>query len=63
MNEDTSYLFTIIGSFHILGIFILYKVTSKLYKDNKENIKLIDNSEFFFNNKINSNYIKEFNLV
>ena len=48
MNEDTSYLFTIIGSFHILGIFILYKVTSKLYKDNKENIKLIDNSEFFF---------------
>lgn len=65
MNEDTSYLFTIIGGFHLIGIILLCKVTSKLLnKSNEENIKLINNTgNNFLNNKIYDNYIKEFNIV
>ena len=62
MNEDTSYLFTIIGGFHLIGIILLCKVTSKLLNQpNEEKIKLIDNN--FLNNKINDNYIRDFNIV
>jgi len=66
MNEDTSYLFTIIGGFHLIGIIILCKVTSKLLNQpNEEKIKLINNNidNNFINNKINDNYIRDFNIV
>lgn len=65
MNEDTSYLFTIIGGFHLIGIIVLCKVTSKLLnKPNEENIKLINNTDNgFLSNKIYDNYIRDFNIV
>lgn len=65
MNEDTSYLFTIIGGFHLIGIILLCKVTSKLlYKPNEERVKLITNTDNnLLNNKIYHNYIKDSNIV